>query len=138
MGLNWISNNYLVVTVNPGLNLAIEDQRHELVLEAGHGRVEVVRHGPQVGRQVGAEVLDQPPVPDHRVQVGHVVGEVHVQQEIVADLPEQGQALAVLALVEAENNLEKSQFQSKMPPEDTKFTNLSKLRIQLKEQFEAG
>ena len=40
---------HLVVAVDPGLDLSVENESHELVLEGGHGRVEAGGHEPEVG-----------------------------------------------------------------------------------------
>ena len=45
----------LVVAVDPGLNLSVEDEVHELVLQRGHRCVEGGGHQSEVGRQVGTE-----------------------------------------------------------------------------------
>ena len=45
----------LVVAVDPGLNLSVEDEVHELVLQRGHRCVEGRGHQSEVGRQVGTE-----------------------------------------------------------------------------------
>ena len=54
------------MTVDPGLNVAIEDERHELLLHRGHRRVEAAGHQLQVGGQIRAEVLDKALAPEKR------------------------------------------------------------------------
>ena len=46
---------YLVMTVDPGLYLAVENEDHELVLQVGDGSIEAGSHQSQIGRQVRAE-----------------------------------------------------------------------------------
>ncbi len=48
--------------MRPYLNRTVQDELHELVLHVGEAGVEADRHLTQVGRDVGAEVLDQPSI----------------------------------------------------------------------------
>ena len=46
---------YLVMTVDSGLYLTVENEDHEFVLQVGDGSIEAGSHQSQVGRQVRAE-----------------------------------------------------------------------------------
>ena len=46
---------YLVMTVDSGLYLTVENEDHELVLQVCDGRVEAGSHQSEVSRQVRAE-----------------------------------------------------------------------------------
>lgn len=99
---------YLVMTVDSGLYLAVENEDHELVLQVGDGSIEAGSHQSQISRQVRAEkykssdmecqvgmhvmssvlpkVLYESPVPDHGVQRLDVVRQIHVEHQVVPDL----------------------------------------------------
>ena len=47
--------SHLVVAVNPGLDLAVQDELHELLLQGREGRVEALGHHAEVGREVRAD-----------------------------------------------------------------------------------
>ena len=51
------------------------------------------------------EVLNESPIPDHGVQRFDVARQIHVEHQVVPDLLQHFQALAVLALVKIEDDL---------------------------------
>ena len=52
----FIMHAYLVMTVDSGLYLTVENEDHEFVLQVGDGSIEAGSHQSQVGRQVRAEL----------------------------------------------------------------------------------
>jgi hypothetical protein len=77
------------------LNASIQNELHQLILQAGDRGVEAVGHLMKVSRTVRGEVLNQPTVPDHGEQGVDVRGQVDVQQEIVLHLLQQLQTLSI-------------------------------------------
>lgn len=54
---------HLVVAVDPGLNLAFQDQSHQLIFQICHGRIERRSHQLEVCWHIWIEILDQRSVP---------------------------------------------------------------------------